>query len=144
MILSSSDLPALISALIRLADRIGEGINVTVTSADLVQDLREEVVDLRRQLDGLRRDYQRTEYLYRCSLLHELQLWDIVHDQDIDLPQRLRSFPYDVEERLLAELHDVRQKASAAGACSDGLPGEQGSVASHNRSCAQPNSDFLG
>lgn len=70
-------------------------------------------MDLRRQLDGLRRDYQRTEYLYRCSLLHELQLWDIVHDQDIDLPQRLRSFPYDVEERLLAELHDVRQRASS-------------------------------
>ena len=82
--------PALLSALTG-----GEGtplrVAVSLTPSDEVTALRSQVAELRAQLSELRRDYDKVEFRYRCEVLLNLQLQDIMSQHGVPFPRRLRT-----------------------------------------------------
>lgn len=75
-----SDLQSLFPALSRLIDSAGEGtlkLSVSLTDSAEVQLLKGQVSDLQSELDSLRELYNRTEYLYRCEVLVNMELLDL-------------------------------------------------------------------
>lgn len=72
-------------------------LDVRVTPSDEVQQLRQQVEDLRQNLADLQAKYNRTEYLYRCETLINLQLHDLCKDHGIKVPHRLYARPVETD-----------------------------------------------
>lgn len=89
---SSSDLLALLSSLLAA----GEGIplQVTVKTDDEVLRLRQEVADLRVDLDKLQQDFTRVEYHYRCESVINTELVDLCRKHGIKIRPSLFKRPY--------------------------------------------------
>lgn len=68
-------------------------LEVSVTPSDEVQALRSQVQALKQDLSDLQTRYNRTEYLYRCETLVNLQLMDLCKQHDISIPHRLFQRP---------------------------------------------------
>lgn len=73
----------------------GEGtplkVEVSVTPSDEVNALRDRVAELEGELAELRQAYSRVEYRYRCEVLLNLQLQDLMRVAGIPFPRRLRT-----------------------------------------------------
>lgn len=75
----------------------GEGmpplkVEVSLTPSDEVVKLREEVSQLQIMLDGLRSDYNRLEYLYRCESIINQRLIDRCRELKVDVRDITRAF----------------------------------------------------
>lgn len=66
-------------------------VEVILTTSDEVQQLRNQVVDLQEQLFELQRQYDRVEYRYKCEVMLNLQLQDLLMRSGIPFPDRLRT-----------------------------------------------------
>lgn len=64
-------------------------LSVTLTTSDEVQQLRSKVASLQRDLDAARIDFNRVEYRYRCEVLLNLQLQDLMRAAGVPFPRRL-------------------------------------------------------
>lgn len=83
---SRSDLSPLVSALSRLADRVGEGpvsLSVSLTDSNEVLSLRARIESLEKELDALRASYNHTEFLYRCEVVVNTELLDLCGEHGI-------------------------------------------------------------
>lgn len=73
----------------------GEGtplkVAVTVTPSDEVNALRSQVSELQLQLAELQRDFNKVEFRYRCEVLLNLQLQDLMTCAGVPFPRRLRT-----------------------------------------------------
>lgn len=81
---------ALLSAL------TGEGgaplkVAVSLTPSDEVTALRSQVADLTLKLAELQRDYNKVEFRYRCEVLLNFQLQDLMRAAGVPFPRRLRT-----------------------------------------------------
>lgn len=88
-----SALSVLVSLLSALCDGQGGAslnLHVSVTPSDEVVELRNQVLDLHRQLDALDARYRRVEYRYGCEVKVNEQICDIAKRCGVDIPSRLR------------------------------------------------------
>lgn len=73
----------------------GEGtplkVAVTLTASDEVNALRSQVADLHRQLADLQEEFNKVQFRYRCEVLLNLQLQDLMTCAGIPFPRRLRT-----------------------------------------------------
>lgn len=79
-----------------LAALHGEGgtplkVEVSFTASDEVQQLRAQLAELQARYDELVRDFNKVEYRYRCEVMLNFQLQDIMQLHGIRFPDRLRS-----------------------------------------------------
>ena len=73
----------MVSALSRLADRVGEGpvsLSVSLTDSNEVLSLRARIESLEKELDALRASYNHTEFLYRCEVVVNTELLDLCRE----------------------------------------------------------------
>lgn len=68
-------------------------LHVLLTPSDEVQALRARIAALEGELKQLREQYNRTEFLYRCETLINLQLQDLCREQQVKVPRRLFQRP---------------------------------------------------
>lgn len=86
----SVDLPA--SSVLALLAGAGETpirLEVSLTPSERVRELEQQVIALTSDLDTLRRQFDRTEYLYRCEVMINTQLVDYCREQGVHPPKRL-------------------------------------------------------
>lgn len=73
----------------------GEGtplkVAVSLTASDEVAALRAQVADLTAELAQLRADYNKVEFRYRCEVLLNFQLQDLMRAAGVPFPRRLRT-----------------------------------------------------
>lgn len=58
---------------------------VRLSPSDEVMQLRADVAHLEERLDQLRKEYNRTEFLYRCEVMINSQLVDLCREHGIRL-----------------------------------------------------------
>lgn len=70
-------------------------LDVRLTASDEVQDLRRQLSELASQVQQLKDQVNRLEYLYRCETIINLQLTDYCRAQGVKVPRHLLQRPYD-------------------------------------------------
>lgn len=85
----------LLFVLLRLLEREeGFPLHIRVSPDDELLTLRSQVSTLTASLEALQRDFNRTEYLYRCEAAINLRLVDVCREHGIKLPVSFFSRPY--------------------------------------------------
>lgn len=69
-------------------------LDVTLTTSDEVQALRQQVRELTSQLQELQAQLNRVEYLYRCETIINTKLVDHCRSARIPVPKTLFDRPY--------------------------------------------------
>lgn len=84
-------------ALLKVLDRAGEGglkLSVSVRDDEEVKAaLRDKVAELEALTEGLRAEYDRLEFQYRCETLINAQITDFCRAEGVKLPRRLFKRP---------------------------------------------------
>lgn len=84
---------SLIPSLSHLIDRVGKGelrISLAVTDAQEVIDLRDQIAALQAELAGLRERCRSLEYDYRCEVIVNMELQDLLKANRISYRSALR------------------------------------------------------
>ena len=66
-------------------------VEVSLTPSDEVNALRSQVSELQARVAELQRDFNKVEYRYRCEVMLNLQLQDIMAVAGVPFPRRLRT-----------------------------------------------------
>ncbi len=69
-------------------------LDITLTTSDEVLALRQQVSDLTSQIQELRAQLNRAEYLYRCETVINTRLVDLCRDHSVPVPKQLYDRPY--------------------------------------------------
>lgn len=69
-------------------------LDITLTTSDEVMALRQQVSDLTSQLQDLRAQLNRAEYLFRCETIINTRLADLCRAQRVAVPKSLYDRPY--------------------------------------------------
>lgn len=87
--------PEEVYAYLQAVERLGGlPVHVRVSPDDEVLSLREQVQSLTEALSGLRKEYTRAEYLYRCETVINSRLVDVCRSHGIKLEASFFSRPY--------------------------------------------------
>lgn len=92
--MGGSDLLA--PALLKVLERVGEGglkLSVSVRDDEEVKALRDKVAELEALTEGLRAEYNRLEFQFRCETLINAQITDFCRVEGVKLPRRLFKRP---------------------------------------------------
>lgn len=66
-------------------------MEVSLTPSDEVQQLRAQLAELQARYDELVRDFNKVEYRYRCEVMLNFQLQDLLRAHGVRFPDRLRT-----------------------------------------------------
>lgn len=69
-------------------------LDITLTTSDEVLALRQHVSELTSQLQDVRAQLNRAEYLYRCETVINTRLVDLCRSQGVVVPKQLYDRPY--------------------------------------------------
>lgn len=69
-------------------------LDVTLTTSDEVLALRQQASELASQVQELRAQLNRAEYLYRCETVINTRLVDLCRSQGVAVPKQLYERPY--------------------------------------------------
>ena len=87
-----SDISSLIPALSSLIERAGTSpikLEVALCDSEELKASKDRVEELEALVEGLRADYNRLEFKYRCESLVNMQLTDFCRDNNIKVPPQL-------------------------------------------------------
>lgn len=69
-------------------------LEIILTTSDEVLSLRRQLADALAQIDDLRAQLNRTEYLYRCETIINSRLVDLCRAEHVSVPKSLYERPY--------------------------------------------------
>lgn len=87
--LSSLILPALGGLLSRVGESTPLELKVSLEPSERVQQLEKQVAALQVELDELRKQHNRTEYLYSCEVVVNDRLVDWCRSQGLNPPKHM-------------------------------------------------------
>lgn len=89
-----SDFSSLVPALSKLIEGVGNApirLSVSLCDAEEIKEYKDRITELECELERLRANFNRSEYLFRCESLYNARLLDFIREHGLNVPSTLFS-----------------------------------------------------